>query len=86
MKLGHIRIVHQNINLLELRRQITRECANLLDITDIELHNMDFHALCKPLDLLLDFLERILAARCEDKLQVIWLGARKLQRGALSDA
>lgn len=46
---------------------------------------MHLNALSETLNLLLHLLQRILPARCENELQVVWLRAREFQRRALSD-
>lgn len=81
---GYARVVHKHIDFLELLGQFTHELPNFLHTADIELDNMDLDALGHLLNLFLDLLQRILATRRQDKLQV-GLRARKLQRGALSN-
>lgn len=86
MNSEHLRVVHEHIDFLELGGQLADELPDLLHVTDVELDDVDLDALRDALNLLLDFVQRLLAARRQDKLQVVGLRARKLQRGALPDS
>ena len=86
MEKGYIRVVYQDVDFLEFNWQVAHELTDLLDIAYIELHNMHFHAFREPLDFFLDSLQCILTSSCEDKLQIVWLRARKFQCGALADS
>lgn len=81
------RVVHQDVNVLELRRQRRHKVLDLLGIADVQLDRQDLDAVTDLLlDVLRQLIQRLETPRRHDQLEVLGRGARKLLRGAAANA
>ena len=79
-------IVHQDVDILEVVWQLGDKAGNLVRLADIELDWVDVHAASKAADFAGDFMERVNATGGDDELQVVGLGAGKLEGDASPNA